>query len=729
MTVSPTRKKIFVLGDRPTDLILVHENPRLDSNRNSKYNLDNRGEVTEYTRSSGIDTLKKIFDEMDKEFEAYKPSIPVKACLKTISVWEKRKDALFFARDIGVSVKPIKKELDGNDVKNLEKSDIIVVYDMGSCEYCSKEQLEGIGNGGLILFRTMFPNKDGTPFFKFLQDNSKLANKTILLFNVNELRRGGFNIEKGISWETIVKQTTAALKIIYDKKYSVTAFIVCFDQEGCLIYYGETGNVELFFYPDEIEGDFVLREKKRVFGSIITMQVSLAYTLSSDYKIKYNMTDDAPFERKLGDGVKTGLVVMREIAKKGFTKTAKVRYKEIAEAVINKDTQNRVYPTLCETNIKDVNNGFSILNHQINSIVGKNTSSIDKEVFIICKEIVTKGKTECNTFPYLRYNKLITYDKFEIEQLRNVHNLFRSYIENIESDKPLSICVFGPPGAGKGFVIEQIIASIDEGMKKTQMFRFNVSQLKGQEALAKIFHQARDAGLKEKLPIIFFDEFDSKYNGEKFGWLKYFLAPMQDGEFTDDGCSHAIGRGIFIFAGGTSDNLQSFKVQASKLESSVKANDFLSRLKGHINVVGPNPIKCAYSNLPKNDSLCECNYFDNKNTPKTEEAQDKKCEYCKNIPELSCEFDYMLRRATLLRSVLEKKLGIGKNTEIKIDDNVLKAFIKVEEYLYGSRSLEAIVQTSDITPGGFFSPACINSTGLEMYVNKKDAFISYLNGA
>jgi hypothetical protein len=305
-------------------------------------------------------------------------------------------------------------------------------------------------------------------------------------------------------------------------------------------------------------------------------------------------------------------------------------------------------------------------------------------------------------------------------------------------------------------VIEQIIASIDEGMKKTQLFRFNVSQLKGQEALAKIFHQARDAGLKEKLPIIFFDEFDSKYNEEALGWLKYFLAPMQDGEFTDDGYSHSIGRGIFIFAGGTSDNLQSFKVQASNFTSSVKVNDFLSRLKGHINVVGPNPIKCSYSNLLKNDSLgkCKffvcidrcpqdskvalndsrgkCKFFVNKSTSKTEEAQDtenKQCEDCKNMPELSGKFDYMLRRATLLRSVLEKKLGIGKNTEIKIDTNVLNAFIKVDEYLYGSRSLEAIVQTSDITPGDFFSPACINSTGLEMYVNKKDAFIGYLNGA
>ena len=54
------------------------------------------------------------------------------------------------------------------------------------------------------------------------------------------------------------------------------------------------------------------------------------------------------------------------------------------------------------------------------------------------------------------------------------------------------------------------------------------------------------------------DEFDSELNGVEKGWLRYFLAPMQDGLFLSNGEQHVIGRAVFVFAGGISENRNEF---------------------------------------------------------------------------------------------------------------------------------------------------------------------------
>jgi predicted AAA+ superfamily ATPase len=145
---------------------------------------------------------------------------------------------------------------------------------------------------------------------------------------------------------------------------------------------------------------------------------------------------------------------------------------------------------------------------------------------------------EAKVIPFLRYKKLVTYDKYEITQLRNVHNSVRSYINDKTKAKPLSICVFGAPGSGKSFTVKQITQDVDKN-GKTETIHFNLSQLKGPEALRQVFHQIRDVGLKGDLPIAFFDEFDTKTEGSgTFSWLKHFLAPMEDGVFIDNGRSH-----------------------------------------------------------------------------------------------------------------------------------------------------------------------------------------------
>ena len=111
-------------------------------------------------------------------------------------------------------------------------------------------------------------------------------------------------------------------------------------------------------------------------------------------------------------------------------------------------------------------------------------------------------------------------------------------------------------------------------------------------------HRVRDIALEGKIPLVFFDEFDSAFEG-KFGWLKYFLAPMQDGKFREGETMHPIGKSIFVFAGGICAPLQNFLVSYPKIRKkrrefkNAKGPDFISRLRGYVNILGPN---CADGN-------------------------------------------------------------------------------------------------------------------------------------
>ena len=79
---------------------------------------------------------------------------------------------------------------------------------------------------------------------------------------------------------------------------------------------------------------------------------------------------------------------------------------------------------------------------------------------------------------------------------------------------------------------------------------FNLSQFRSPEDLVHAIHVVRDMILKAQVTLVFFDEFDSAFEGE-LGWLKYFLAPMQDGVFRDGETLLRIGKCFFVFAGGT----------------------------------------------------------------------------------------------------------------------------------------------------------------------------------
>jgi len=136
--------------------------------------------------------------------------------------------------------------------------------------------------------------------------------------------------------------------------------------------------------------------------------------------------------------------------------------------------------------------------------------------------------------------------------------------------------------------------------------------------------------------------------------------PMQDGKFKDESGEHPLGKCILVFAGGTSASFEQFtspmiseNAEEQKTFRDLKVPDFVSRLRGTINVLGPNQ----------------------------QNENDK---------------NYILRRALLLRSLCERKMKLQKDEETQISKNILWAMLLVPAYKHGARSMEAIFDMSSI---------------------------------
>jgi len=297
----------------------------------------------------------------------------------------------------------------------------------------------------------------------------------------------------------------------------------------------------------------------------------------------------------------------------------------------------------------------------------------------IARQIVQAGFDKAlREVPIGRFGGLVTVDRREIEALHSIQSLIAEYCRNPQK-KPLSVAVFGPPGSGKSFGVEQVAKSI---LGDISVLTFNLSQFSQPEDLYDALHQVRDVGLSGKIPLVFWDEFDTPLNSQPLGWLRYLLAPMQDGSFQEGQLVHPIGRCIFVFAGGTSHCMEEFGTQLTEEQKrTAKLPDFVSRLRGFLNVLGPNP---------------------KENT--------------------SWDPFFILRRAIVLRSIFERNTPqIIQNKAVNIDLGILRALLKTRNYKHGVRSMESIVGMSTLAGKSAYERSSLPSEEqLNLHVEARD---------
>lgn len=243
----------------------------------------------------------------------------------------------------------------------------------------------------------------------------------------------------------------------------------------------------------------------------------------------------------------------------------------------------------------------------------------------------------------------------EARQCSEILDILRDYANREDPPRPLSVAVFGPPGSGKSFGVKQIMNAVGGYEKPCTI---NLSQLTDVSELGQAVVEALAQPSKGNTRAIFFDEFDSPLAGDNLGWLKSFLAPMQDGLFFANGKQFTVGKALFVFAGGTTERFDDFQKRYENEFVIRKGPDFVSRLRGILDVGGLNG----------------------------------------NGPE------YLLRRALVLHYQLgERSESLkGKNDTRNIDKNLLEQLLCGVHYVHGARSMEAVLEMSELTGKSVF---------------------------
>ena len=570
-----------------------------------------------------------------------------------------------------------------NDDANAE----MVIIDDENNGYHSNEDfwplaLKTLGKTPIVLYKMSNPIRTTILWQKLQQDHS---NRTIVIINSDDLRSKGVNISKSLSWERTAQDFVWQINNSPNLAFLAKCHhvIVLFGIEGA-IYYKNDGVPEsrLYFLPYQFEGGSIADSQGKMSGFTSCFVAGIARS------IVFGNENNEEISASIGDGIREGIVAIQKYFIAGFGKNigqdafpSPDIFIEVENDFIYKEHVQDVVIRLSENN--DCESCWYIL---------KDKSS--NNLADIAYNIVKIGVQHALKFiPIAQFGNLQTVDRGEIESYRSIKNLMCEYIANTNVPRPLCIAVFGTPGSGKSFGVTEIAASIAPNLIKK--LDFNLSQLSTPLDLINAFHKVRDLCLEGKLPLVFFDEFDSVFE-DKLGWLKYFLAPMQDGVFREGDSLHSIGKAIFVFAGGTSSTIREFCGEdiGDELEykhfllgfKGAKGPDFLSRLRGYVNILGPNQTN------KQSDQL------------------------------------FVIRRAMLLRALLERKVPhlINDQGEAQIDNGVLRALLKIPRYKHEARSMEAILEMSLLTNAKKWEQSCLPSKEqLKLHVDEEE-FLRHL---
>ncbi|MBN1618230.1 ATPase [Candidatus Dojkabacteria bacterium] len=522
------------------------------------------------------------------------------------------------------------------------------------------------------------------------QLHQHFSDRLVIIMTIEDVRLTEVQISKGLSWERTAQDLY--WEIIHNPSINALSHsaytIVSFGTAGIFKISRQERSEnkiksDLFFDPEVIEGVWENKYPGGVIGKTTCLTASIAKQLILD-----------PLSPDIDLGIQNGISAMRTLHILGYgsdsptSENLLLQFPKISIAkAFNKNQEKfvrvRVQPPFIRTgnHRKDL-----IESGDINWTILKD--QYKESLDIVASNIVLEGPdTAICGVPWGVFGSLITLDWREIEGFRSVGALIEEYYKSKTQTRPLSIAVFGSPGSGKSYGIIQLCKSLlPEAIK---ILEFNLSQFLSTENLEAAFHQVRDINLSGKIPLVIWDEFDSFFENSPLGWLKYFLAPMQDGNFLEGQISHPIGKSIFVFTGGTTLRMESFgKELDPETLKLVKVPDFISRLKGYVNILGPNPINSSKDNVNSDPY-------------------------------------YIIRRALLLRSLFKKNMpNLFINSEgkdhLNIDSGVLRAFLKTINYKHGVRSIESIIAMSQLTGESRFERSSLPAESqLDIHVDAK----------
>jgi hypothetical protein len=387
-------------------------------------------------------------------------------------------------------------------------------------------------------------------------------------------------------------------------------------------------------YLEEVDYDFSRIDfKEHVLGWTFYQILKDSVQLPRDH----DLLQDEEFERILDSAART-------------LQPNYERFQESLEALLNDPAQNRP---------RDFDNRYQALLLKLNQ---ENTKSLLSELRLPSPVEPRFDFVSAPLAFFGRERDYVLVDRREVESVRAVQKLIKAHLDNIgklrdpEKHRPLSIAVFGPPGSGKSTAVKKIIEGFKGHPARPEVMKdpFNLAQFTDSADLHDAFDEILKYIARQQVPIAFFDEFDSRFQGEEWGWLKFFLSPMEDGVYR----GKPVNTAIFVFAGGTSSTYSQFSLENRpstdvqvQAFARAKGPDFVSRLRGYLNVVGVNP-------ADSEDEL------------------------------------YLIRRAIVFRSILQQLQRLGPDKKADIDADMLRASLFVPQYKNNARSIRTLLEIS-----------------------------------
>lgn len=549
-----------------------------------------------------------------------------------------------------------------------ERADVVVLSD-GGMGFRGHPQLwpaTAFESARWIVLKTSEPLAVGELWQHLARPS--LREKLVVVVSASELRKSNAPISEGLSWEATLESLLKSLAPGGELAAlnAIPHLVVAFDLEGALwIDRGEPASpakAHLVFRPEGIEDTRRHLRKDTVFGSLSCLSAAVAWYLA-------RTTDHRP---DLEAAIENGLSAMHDLLDRGHGRAAEAGAgfpaKRLAGAITEVTCRYARNVFSAEAVTRPVSctipgapaapaSCWSLM-HEALKAQGQ---GCPEPAWDLAGLVAQRGPIALGSLPHLSIGKLTSADREEIEALRVLRRLIEDYKGDTSRTKPLSIGIFGPPGAGKSFAVKAIAEAL---VGKDQWMEFNLSQFKVESAedLIGAFHQVRDRVLKGQTPVAFFDEFDSR----EYRWLQYLLAPMQDGAFQEGQITHPVGRSIFVFAGGTSRTFASFGPpegagEAYQVFKMAKGPDFKSRLDGFLDVLGPN--RRDIVRLSPDGTRYE-------------------------LDADACDVFYPVRRAFVVRG----EFGCKPTDRLDIDPGVLRALLRVGKYRHGARSLSKVIE-------------------------------------
>jgi hypothetical protein len=431
---------------------------------------------------------------------------------------------------------------------------------------------------------------DGGALWTQVKEAIDVKNCLVLLVSAADLQRAGLDVTTELSWERSALDVLRGLMdTTHEPLKSCAHLVVSFPDAGALWISRVTGAktkpfARLVYDPSGKAGIEIVPNRPKAFGYQACLTAGVVWSVAQ--ALEADMSDP---KLELTSGLRRGLSARRLLYSNGHGKVGAAQPAGFPAAALR---DSALIPD------PDPTTPFS--DTEIPMEAGPEWTIVQQGIaapgafYDTACSVALKGLETQRAVPWLKVGDYTTIERSEIEAFRRLQRKVDEYISHSPQKRPLSLAVFGAPGAGKSFIVEEMAKGLLG--KDPPFIVCNLSQLSDERDLQGAFHLVRDMVLAGTTPIVFWDEFDS----QEYRWLRLLLAPMQDGEFREGQIIHPIGKCIFIFAGGTSATFEEFGKPDSGADPPeaarqlrawrmCKGPDFRSRIHGHLDVLGPNP--------------------------------------------------------------------------------------------------------------------------------------------